>query len=81
MNDFQPVYLKCNYTNCSKKCMEIGTQSPGYCKYCRNNFCLKHRLPEIHSCSEIDKLKLENKKYNTEQLLKNKLEKVNKLNI
>ena len=40
------------------KCHVCKTKSSiiGYCKYCELNFCINHRLPEIHHCCKLDNL-------------------------
>tara|TARA_B100000902_G_scaffold324657_1_gene318916 strand:+ start:70 stop:333 length:264 start_codon:yes stop_codon:yes gene_type:complete len=40
---------KCNYKDCKKK-LTIVEINMGLCR-CNKNFCIKHRLPEKHSCS------------------------------
>jgi len=37
------------------KCEQCGEEVllPFRCSYCQSYFCLKHRLPESHSCSNI----------------------------
>lgn len=41
--------IACHLDGCgSNAALIIGT-----CNYCKNNFCLKHRLPESHECREI----------------------------
>lgn len=46
---------------CSK-CKRIIRDIPFRCKYCKNLFCSKHRLPEDHNCKELE----ENKSHNLE---------------
>jgi predicted nucleic acid binding AN1-type Zn finger protein len=40
-----------------------------YCKFCENNFCLKHRLPEVHNCKNIHILCKKEYDKNSEKLL------------
>jgi len=41
----------CTYLNCKKK--EIIKFE---CKFCRKNFCINHRLPELHYCLNLNNL-------------------------
>jgi len=40
----------CNFDTC--KCRII--KMIGHCRFCNNDHCLKHRLPEMHKCPNID---------------------------
>lgn len=55
---------------CSNKVALIG-----FCKYCNKNYCLKHRLPEIHNCININVLIKKEFDNNSEKLLKDKIKK------
>ncbi|KAJ3010335.1 hypothetical protein HKX48_007458 [Thoreauomyces humboldtii] len=44
---------KCKMSGCSDKVVKIV----GTCRYCTHNFCAKHRLPEAHSCQEMQTCK------------------------
>jgi predicted nucleic acid binding AN1-type Zn finger protein len=48
----------------------------GFCKYCNNNFCLKHRLPESHQCINMNILCKQEYDKNSEKLMQEKLKKV-----
>lgn len=50
---FKILLNKCAF--CSKKAMMVI----GDCIYCKCNYCNIHRLPEFHSCPEIEKCKLD----------------------
>lgn len=43
----------CDFSGCGKP----PTPIVGICSYCMKYFCLMHRLPEIHFCTELDKCK------------------------
>ena len=43
----------------------------GYCKWCDTTFCCV-RMPEVHNCPNLDKLKESKKALNSNQLNKNK---------
>ena len=42
--------MKCQNQDC-KKNVDIIV---GDCNYCKKNFCQKHRLPEDHSCQNLE---------------------------
>jgi predicted nucleic acid binding AN1-type Zn finger protein len=39
----------CKFRECSKRAAVII----GKCKFCDEDFCPKHRIPEAHACSAI----------------------------
>ena len=39
----------------------------GTCKHCTLSFCQKHRLPETHSCSQMESCRQEHFKRNEEK--------------
>lgn len=41
----------------------------GFCNYCKNNYCSKHRLPETHMCENLQTIKT-----NQRTLLETRLE-------
>ncbi|KAI8919134.1 ubiquitin-related domain-containing protein [Powellomyces hirtus] len=41
---------RCKLTGCTDKVVKIV----GQCRYCTQNFCAKHRLPEAHRCQEME---------------------------
>jgi predicted nucleic acid binding AN1-type Zn finger protein len=48
------------------------------CKFCKNNLCVHHRLPEDHDCSQMELAKnkhkeINRKKLESESLKENKL--------
>lgn len=43
----------CDLENCKCKTSVIGL-----CRYCHLNFCNKHRLQEIHNCTQLDTSRL-----------------------
>ncbi|XP_058062931.1 DNA-binding protein SMUBP-2 [Anopheles bellator] len=43
----------CDFKGCKQKTNLVGTD----CIYCRERFCFKHSLPEIHGCGEAVKRK------------------------
>jgi predicted nucleic acid binding AN1-type Zn finger protein len=36
--------------SCCKKCMKSITIMSFHCKFCEQDFCIKHQLPEKHRC-------------------------------
>ena len=60
--------MRCTCTDCTRKVSIIG-----HCNYCDMCFCVVHRLPETHNCTEMDKVKSIAQDANTKQLMKNKL--------
>lgn len=38
----------CDYKRCKQKTSMMGTS----CEFCKQRFCFKHGLPEIHGCGE-----------------------------
>lgn len=36
---------------CFDVCLSKVAMIVGHCRYCTNDFCLKHRLPESHKCT------------------------------
>ena len=55
---------RCHCDGCSLKVAMIV----GHCKYCDNDFCLKHRLPESHDCVNRVDCHMEAKKQLEEKL-------------
>lgn len=47
-------------TKCNK-CKKEITDLYFHCRYCNQNFCSEHRLPEDHECEELNKYKEQNK--------------------
>ena len=56
----------CFYQNCRQKKSIIG-----FCKFCDNTFCGKHRLPESHECTNLRLLKDIEFNNNKQKLLNN----------
>ena len=55
----------------SKRCCfcNIRVNLLGFeCKFCNNNLCTKHRLPEDHDCKSMDLLKNQCKEMNRRKL-------------
>ena len=55
----------------SKRCCfcNIRVNLLGFeCKFCKNNMCAKHRLPEDHDCQNMDLLKNQYKEMNRQKL-------------
>ncbi|KAJ3115743.1 hypothetical protein HDU96_000074 [Phlyctochytrium bullatum] len=40
-------------TRCAFGCGSPAVKSVGTCRYCSSQFCSKHRLPEAHSCANL----------------------------
>ncbi|XP_053679350.1 DNA-binding protein SMUBP-2 [Anopheles nili] len=47
------VDLTCDFKGCKQKTNLVGTD----CSFCKDRFCFKHSLPEIHGCGEAVKRK------------------------
>ena len=44
-----------------KTCRKLKNDLIGNCKYCKECFCINHRLPEEHTCSNMEKMKSQEK--------------------
>jgi len=55
---------RCKFGDCSDKCARIV----GYCRYCEENFCGRHRLPEAHACTNMTGCRQESFDRNAQQL-------------
>ena len=64
--------LKCPGVINGEKCTKQPSLAVGYCKWCDNTFCSSCRMPEIHKCPNLDKLKENKKLENSNQLNKYK---------
>jgi predicted nucleic acid binding AN1-type Zn finger protein len=42
------MFGRCNDETCKKKA-GLGFD----CAYCKNNFCAEHRMPEDHTCKDL----------------------------
>jgi predicted nucleic acid binding AN1-type Zn finger protein len=62
--------VNCKYIECKSKISKII----GHCKSCEQSFCSKHRLPESHSCSKLQELRLSSKQELIKRLQENALE-------
>jgi predicted nucleic acid binding AN1-type Zn finger protein len=60
--------MKCHVKECSRKTVEVV----GECKFCKNRFCLKHRLVELHECPFMESCIQQAKNKNENILLRNK---------
>lgn len=45
------MYCKMQCLICNKKLSIIEQQIT--CSYCSRNYCMRHRLPDIHNCSDL----------------------------
>ena len=45
--------MVCSAEDCKRK----NALLVGHCSYCNLDYCLGHRLPEQHNCSQINKLR------------------------
>lgn len=59
---------RCNYENCNNKAATII----GDCSYCSLKYCISHRLPEAHLCTNIQECKDISFKRNQDKLLSEK---------
>lgn len=57
--------MKCCSEDCKKKAKPII----GLCNYCKNHFCLVHRLPEQHTCEQQEKCNITAKDLLTNKLI------------
>ena len=57
---------KCSYGDCKKQVAPVI----GACVYCVKNFCIKHRLPESHQCTNIELCKRIANDRNSAELIK-----------
>lgn len=60
--------MTCFLNNCNKKTNKFI----GKCSYCLNIYCMKHRLPEVHNCENINLCKRKAFKDNEKLLKKQK---------
>ena len=69
-------YPKCFTQKCRKKSL-ILTE----CRYCLKKYCLKHRFPESHQCTDYETGRLKDREIFSEKLisLKCEEEKINKI--
>lgn len=65
---------KCSYGLCKKNSF-VGF----YCNLCQKNLCMRHRLPEIHNCSGLEKRKIEMREKLTESMPKITADKITKV--
>ncbi|KAI8814071.1 hypothetical protein BJ742DRAFT_786356 [Cladochytrium replicatum] len=59
---------RCKQKDCSDRAVKIV----GFCRYCRKEFCGKHRLPEAHSCPDMQNCRDDATKKLTERLMSEK---------
>jgi len=59
---------RCWYENCTKK-PALGI---GDCKFCLQKYCAQHRLPETHSCANLQDCRQASFDKNKEKLMKEK---------
>ncbi|KAJ3245176.1 hypothetical protein HDU78_009782 [Chytriomyces hyalinus] len=50
-NPATPSKRKVN--KCSFGCGAAAVKTVGTCRYCSQNYCSKHRLPESHACANL----------------------------
>lgn len=43
---------RCQSPDCKGKALNFC-----HCNYCQKDFCLKHRLPESHTCDQMNSLR------------------------
>jgi len=64
--------LKCPCIINNETCNQPLSLAIGYCKWCDTNFCVSCRMPEVHNCPNLDKLKNNKKDLNTQKLKEHK---------
>ncbi len=47
---------RCKYEGCLKRITIIG-----YCNHCKMDYCMQHRLTELHECKEYNKVEITKK--------------------
>lgn len=63
---------KCPCVINGENCTKQPSLAVGYCKWCDITFCSSCRMPEVHKCPNLDKLKESKKLQNSNQLNNNK---------
>ena len=58
---------RCGTGDCRGKIALVG-----HCKYCDTEYCLKHRLPEVHDCKNRETMRSTAFEANREQLMHGK---------
>ena len=53
-------FPKCSHPECEVE-IPLTQQIIGKCNKCNNIFCMQHRLPEMHYCSEVKDMSSEEK--------------------
>lgn len=61
--------VKCENGDCSTRAALIV----GDCGYCHKHFCVHHRLPEVHSCTGLNKCREIRHEFNKVKLMSEKL--------
>jgi len=56
----------------TEQCTKKAAVVVGDCKFCQQHFCVKHRLPEMHSCTGLESCKKTSYDKNKEKLMKEK---------
>lgn len=54
---------------CLSDCHERVAKIIGTCRYCSNNYCGKHRLPESHACENIQNCRQQSFEKNSSKLM------------
>ena len=55
---------RCSCADCKQKVALVG-----HCNHCSSDFCLKHRLPEDHSCAQMEAVKKQARDSNATKLM------------
>jgi hypothetical protein len=66
----QPAKNRCFGDMCKNKVAVLV----GHCKYCDSDFCMKHRLPEVHACKNQTSVRDTAFEANKAQLMNGKTE-------
>ena len=45
---------KCKFLGCSTK-ITLHQEIIGFCKNCNKHYCMDHRMPETHNCTQVFK--------------------------
>ena len=52
-----PAKKRCQFTEEGSQCNSAILRMVGQCPHCRSEFCASHRLPEHHSCTNLESCK------------------------
>jgi predicted nucleic acid binding AN1-type Zn finger protein len=62
------MVTRCDFEKCANRVAQII----GNCKACKGKWCLAHRLPEQHACTNMDDIKRASFETNKQTLMQQK---------